>query len=554
MTFITDIAFTIGPNGTAAPLHMPIGPSVTVFVGPNNSGKSTLLREIYGTCRGADQQANRLLSYLQFNPVDEQTAQAELELMTMPGFIPQPSRSEHVQVGLFDSYDEIHVPSYMRYRVNPAESPQHFAGTYGRFVTRYVDGASRLSLLNTNSLGDLKRPSGLLPRLLADNPKRSLVRQRIFDQLGLYLSLDPTGTPNVSVRLSKDPPPSERSFEESTVAYMRDAPSIDAFSDGVRAFCGLIVQIHVGAPKVMMIDEPEAFLSPPLTHALGREMATAALEEGKQIFVATHSSHFLMGAVAAGAQVNIIRLTYEHGTSGTARLLPAGDLRKLMHDPMLRSANVLSALFYKGAVVGEADSDRAFYQECNERLLATKDSRAAPDTLFLNANGKDVIPMIVEPLRRLGIPAAAVVDLDVVKSGGAVWTRHLAACGLPAMDHATLGQRRGNVLAALNAADPHWKRNGGIQVLEPQAKASAEALFNELDGYGLFVVRRGEVEAWLSNLSVSRSKDSWLREIFAAMGSDPGGSYEQPKPGDVWDFVGSFSSWLRDGSRRGIPQ
>jgi hypothetical protein len=551
---ITDLALTIGPDGTAAPLHIPLGPSITVFVGPNNSGKSSILREISAACQGIAQQPKHLLSYLQFKPVNEQTALAELELMTMPGFVPQPNRSEHIQVGLFDSYDEIHVPSYMRFRLNPAQSPQDFARTYGRFVTRYLDGTSRLSLLNSTGLGDLKRPSGLLPRLLTDDPRRSLVRQRIFDQLGLYLSLDPTGTPNVSVHLSKVPPPNERSFEESTVTYMRDAPAIDSFSDGVKAFCGLVVQIHVGAPKVIMIDEPEAFLSPPLTHALGREMAAAALEEQKQIFVATHSSHFLMGAVAAGAQINIIRLTYEAGTAGTARLLPASDLRRLMHDPMLRSANVLSALFYKGAVVGEADADRAFYQECNERLLATKDWRGTPDTLFLNANGKDVIPMIVEPLRRLGIPTAAVMDLDVVKIGGAVWSRHLAACGLPAMDHATLGQRRKNVLDALNAADPEWKRNGGIQILNLQSKASADALFNELDGYGLFVVRRGEVEAWLSNLSVARSK-AWLHEIFVAMGSDPtDAAYEQPKAGDVWDFVGSFSGWLRDADRRGIPQ
>jgi hypothetical protein len=41
-----------------------------------------------------------------------------------------------------------------------------------------------------------------------------------------------------------------------------------------------------------------------------------------------------------------------------------------MRDPLLRSVGVLGALFYNGAVICEADADRALYQELNERLLA----------------------------------------------------------------------------------------------------------------------------------------------------------------------------------------
>jgi hypothetical protein len=254
--------------------------------------------------------------------------------------------------------------------------------------------------------------------------------------------------PAISVSLGATPPPNERSFDEPTVSYMRDATRIEAFSDGVKAFCGLMMHMHVGLPRVIVVDEPEAFLAPPLAHALGREMAVGAMTEGKQVFVATHSSHFLMGAIATGAAVNIVRLTYD-GTTARARLLPSSELSTMMYDPMLRSANVLSALFFRGAIVGEADGDRAFYQECNERLISADDGRACGDTLFLNANGKDVIPTIVGPLRRLGIPAASIVDLDVLNQGGETWSRHLKACGVPAPDHQPFGTRRAN---AINAA------------------------------------------------------------------------------------------------------
>jgi hypothetical protein len=53
---------------------------------------------------------------------------------------------------------------------------------------------------------------------------------------------------------------------------------------------------------------------------------------------------------------------------------------------MLRSVGVLEGLFYNYVIVGEADADRAFYQEINERLPAA-------------------IPKIIEPLRKLGIPS-----------------------------------------------------------------------------------------------------------------------------------------------------
>jgi hypothetical protein len=113
-----------------------------------------------------------------------------------------------------------------------------------------------------------------------------------------------------------------------------------------------------------------------------------------------------MGAILSGANVIIIRLTYEAGI-GTARLLPSGEIARLMQDPLLRSVGVLSGLLYNYVIVGEANADRAFYQEINERLLDANDSRGIPHTLFLNADSKQTIPRIIDPLRKLGIPAAS---------------------------------------------------------------------------------------------------------------------------------------------------
>ena len=91
------------------------------------------------------------------------------------------------------------------------------------------------------------------------------------------------------------------------------------------------------------------------------------------------------GVVMSGQTAQIVRLTHKAGIA-SARLLPADELQPLMRDPLLRSAKLLSALFYENVVVCEGGIDRTFYQEINERLLLH--SQGILDCLFLDGIGK----------------------------------------------------------------------------------------------------------------------------------------------------------------------
>jgi AAA15 family ATPase/GTPase len=42
-------------------------------------------------------------------------------------------------------------------------------------------------------------------------------------------------------------------------------------SDGVKAFIGILSELIAGDPKVILVDEPEAFLHPSLATTLGNE-------------------------------------------------------------------------------------------------------------------------------------------------------------------------------------------------------------------------------------------------------------------------------------------
>ena len=91
-----------------------------------------------------------------------------------------------------------------------------------------------------------------------------------------------------------------------------------------------------------------------------------------------------------------------------------------MRNTLLRSAKILDGLFYDYVIVTEADADRAFYQEINERLLRFMPDLGIPNCLFVNWQGKQTEKTIIRPLRELGIPTVGIVDIDLIKDGGKV--------------------------------------------------------------------------------------------------------------------------------------
>ena len=325
---------------------------------------------------------------------------------------------------------------------------------------------------------------------------------RPFDQ---YLVIDPTNLGKLGLRLSKTAPNSElqeRGIHEDAVQFHAAAQPIREASDGVKAFVGMITEILAGDPTVLLIDEPEAFLHPSLSFKLGKEISEASSGSEKRLFVSTHSPNFVMGCIQSGAPINIVRLTYRDGVA-TARLLSSPELLPLMRNPLLRSTGVLSGLFYEFVIVTEGDADRAFYQEVNERLLRFKPDWGIPNCLFLNAQNKQTVHTVLEPLRNLGIPAAGIVDIDVVKEGGAVWKAFLEGGFVPELERASLAVSRNCVRKKLEATGRDMKREGGLELLDRNDKEAANNLFERLAEYGLFVVRKGELESWLPQLGAS---------------------------------------------------
>lgn len=559
---LTKISFNAGSSPGKPSLEFLLSP-VTIFVGPNNSGKSRALIEIEGWVTRAQGPDGQIVKQLEFEPWDRSVFESEVAKIEVQPELTETVNPDHVLLAKLRPQDnsaarvQINREALFYDATNPNRKHRHHYANYLALYTLRLDGRNRLSLTDDKPSGDLlKVATNHLAKLFIDDVSRKEVRRIVFEAFGKHLVVDPTNIGQLRLRLSSRAPANDREeqgWDHAAQEFHRAASLLSDASDGVKAFVGMLTTLIAGEPKITLIDEPEAFLHPTLCARLGKEVTTALSNTSRRLFVATHSASFLMGCVHGGASINIVRLTFDNG-SATARLLTKDRLVPLMRNPLLRSIGVLDALFYNAVVVTEADADRAFYQEVNERLLQAKDPRGIEGCLFLNAQNKQTVWDIVHPLRELGIPAVGIVDIDVLKEGGAVWAKPMHGAFIPGISHPAMGTDRTAFLNAFLATGKDMKRDGGIEVLPAAEKEACESFFGKLAEYGVFVVPCGEVESWLRGVTLNRGKSTWLNTVFEAMGEDPAlSTYVGPAAGDVWDFLGGVSRWVKDPKRKGIP-
>jgi ABC-type cobalamin/Fe3+-siderophores transport system ATPase subunit len=566
---ISKIVLQFGSSAASPPVEFEPG-RMTVVVGPNSSGKSLLLREIRGAFTHEGQAPNgagRILNHVIPAPftVEElsemlhrrrdprmqdaegvitiesgrpvgggpfqsssfdvvRTAQASQERYAIPGFPPG-----YRQLGEFDPGPAYDIQRLLAHSVV------------------WIDVAARLTILNDEPINSYYEPvTGFLGRIHRSADIRERIQAITSEALGGYLVVDHLAG-QFTTRFSTRKPTThdETSTDESARAFMVAASPLSSLGDGARAFCGIVAAVLSSSNNVLLIDEPETFLHTPRIRDLGRLITSLAADRGGNAIVVTHNPEFLIGAIQSGDPTTVLRLTYQENQP-TARLLAAEELRTITENALLRSSNVLSALFHESAVVCEADGDRVFYEEVNERLRRFGKT-AVRDGLFVNGHGNTSLGSIAKTLRRMGVPAAIIADFDCI---GSNLDSLLDAAFVPSLEASRIRE-----LSSQLTAQGQTPKDGGIAKLPDQLREPARELCRLAAVFGLFFVPVGELEYWLSELGVPRGrKSAWLRNILEAMGLDSRKSdYLHPTAGDVWDFIGDVSVWTSDPARGGIP-
>jgi len=570
---ITEIVFRAGASPSAHPLRLAVG-NVTILVGPNNAGKSSALREIEYACTRIPvpsptppkTTSPQVVTWVTLDL--PQTPADALEWMRpfkhpveQPPYAPDNEQFSVAYPLSNGGTNQAQVSTaYFQQSIGPSGNHEMVRSAIMPPRAIRLDGRTRFSIPMAGPTGSLvARPTTYLQGLFHNDGARHKLQDITHDAFGQYVAIDASTEPGqLFLRMSDRRPPTEydRSLTTEAALYFAQQPLLTTFGDGVQAFVALVGTV-IGSPyKVILIDEPEAFLPPPIARRLGAELTRIVNERDASLVIATHDADFLMGCIAESRDTAVVRLTYDSGVP-TARGLTPSELAPMMYHPLFRSTGALHALFHHAAIVTESDADRAFYDEINHRLQGV--GRGIKDALFLNAQNWQTEHEIVRPLRRIGIPAAAVVDLDVILKTGTDWDNLFDACNVARDRRQHLWTERDyiqSVLLSLYDDKDDVKavvKKQGLAVLNDADCLRAHRLLDDLAVYGLFIVPVGDLESWLNDLQVKGHAARWLIGIFTRIAALQETEHPlQPGGDDVWVFVDRVATWINNPRRGGM--
>lgn len=523
---------------------------VTAIVGANNAGKSTLLREMW-----------EKLSHQPGFPEQPRIAVEGLEIVSHGGpqdviaWLGQNSSFvvQGTSAGFQRSQMSIQHPTTL---IGAWSEPMVELGSLATPLVFYGNAQARFSIGGAVEMREnVDDPPQHPVHYLQDSKdlldQLSAVTGEVF---GVPLTLDTLGR-TLRIRVGEvgiEAP----AIDNISAEYRRRMASLrplDDQGDGMRSMMGQLIPAITAAYKLVVLDEPEAFLHPPQAHALGVQLGRLASRQGIQIVLATHDRNLLTGLLDSGVDVSVVRLSRTEGPAKASRL-DYDQLKSLWTDPVLKYTNVLDGLFHRLVVVAEAEGDCAY-------LAAALDSETRPagpipriEIHLVPTGGKDGMAKVCAALTAVNVPVVAAPDLDMlsdkaklivlVESLGEGWsdeleqlwksaTSDLNAPREPAkVGHVVdavvnaLGASREQpysssfrelALAQLRTSGSPWGavKDHGMSAFKGTARRAAGELVRLLNGLGLVLVEVGELERLAPEVAV-RKGPGWLQAALAA--------------------------------------
>ncbi|TBR12260.1 MAG: ATP-binding protein [Candidatus Nitrosotenuis sp.] len=527
--------------------------NITILVGPNSSGKSQILRDLdnFFTTKSNV----KLLNNISFDfPLSETEIDSMINEFRKES--PDPTADpDEVVISAPDLKNDGRPLQFTIKRTYTKKVLQNISfdsvlPAITRLFTVRLDGRTRFNLLNSKQIGNLTHPENFFASLFTKNTEREKIRNIIKNEFGLYCYIEATsGTLNIKMSPDEISSEKETSLSKEAVDFFHKAIPITEFGDGTQAFVGLLLAVASLPHKIMLIDEPEAFLHPPQANHLGKYLTQFAEERKGSLIASTHSADFLMGCLESSTHVKIIRLSYDRKI-GTVKELDVSDVLKIMRDPLLRSTDTLNALFHKSAIITESDGDRVFYNEINRKLQSIE--KNIDDVVFLNSHGKDDMHRIAGALRKIGIPSACIYDLDIVKIQSNQWRERLKILNVPNSEIEHFEEERRFLLTELQKIkkdgqpDPFTRQ--GLPFLDDISCERSYKFVSELAKFGIFVIDIGELEQWLKTLNVGAGdKMKWVANILNKLDS-----INADADKDVWKFIIEIGKWISNPNRFGM--
>ena len=372
--------------------------SIVLFVGPNSSGKSQSLKDLWNQITsphqfqglsivgGSLEKTGTTSQYLDFIRDNSITHNNNLIMSDLIISSPDAANNDWKQ-----------------------EHPKYA----GRVFARLIEADHRLSAIKERTRINRSEEKPIHPLQALDfDPDREHDTSNTFNNVfGQHLILDrgAGSVVNLHVGTHADPAAYGGEYSSEYASEVRKRPDISTEGDGLKAAAGLFLNILAIPKSIYLIDEPDVYLHPPQAYATAREMVN--ISNGKQLFMATHNAHFLRGLLDSNSE-RVILVRLDRSTDiQSVKVIDTEVFRGIDADPLVRFSNLLEAIFFSTSIVCENEADCLFYRNlCRVIDPAGNDN----EVFWLSAHGKQNIKKFVFLLRQLGLAVISIPDLDII--------------------------------------------------------------------------------------------------------------------------------------------
>lgn len=530
---------------------------VVVLVGPGNSGKSTLLRDIFRLL--VQREPESLQADSTTLPPTVVLDDLEFSQAVVSDSAPRPGNGRTSPTesapwrGLgptLSSAWEVAPSAEMQSLLQrPTLTGRGIAGaSLARLLASrvaYSQPASRAALVNSvEAISPAAVPSSLLQSLQSADPHAHIALADAFEELfpGQRIQLDDTERVRLALRIGAAFP--ERPEDPAqAVALFRQFARLDEQGDAYRNAAAILLGGLMAPGRLQLVDTPEFGLAPRQSARFGNWLARRTLSGGEQWIVATNSPELLAGLLSASDDVTVVQLK-RAGSRTRFRTVPAKAVRAITKSPLLSQRQAVDCLFASGVVVTQADEDRAVYE------TVARQSHEDDGISFVHAHGRANLTLVTNLLTQAGIPAGVIADFDVLEDATAFaelvkaltgqeppisWMSYrdkLASRLENEWDRDTLAASRREVEEFLEqfnrerAEGPSLPRPNdqpapnkttpwrvlarqGLDAVPDDLRPWLEQLVDEMQQQGLFVVPKGRLEGWI-DFGGSLSRDDWF--------------------------------------------
>lgn len=400
---------------------------INVIIGPNNSGKSRFLKELRDWLSG-DKTDIKIIDQIEYSyPENFQEVEASYNVKNkmakniygnwiLRTYLNKSNQPWDVNT-TFESYFTRNLNSITSdweeffQNIVQEKNEMSFFQYFGPLFFRYLGTEERLTICkmqknygldstNTNYLTSFKFEDKVL-RELSTNVKRIFKKDIILDiqTLGDRLGF----------RIGDDFEYLRGSFEQEKEGILQlfNEKLLDDQGDGLKSYVSTFLSLKAKENDVLLIDEPEAFLHPPLARQLGELIGE--FDEDKQIFVSTHSVEILKGILSQNSDVNVIRITQPESLKNSINLVAQDVLQTIIQSPLLRVSRVLEGLFCEKVIVTEAEADELVYQELIEKVFPQS------GLYFAHGQNKQTLAEIAEMYKAVDIRYEIITDFDILR-------------------------------------------------------------------------------------------------------------------------------------------